>query len=89
MSDKVLRFYSGQDPCDESRQLFERLADEANNGVLVGAVVISIYARGRSSRPYFLSLSGRARRDPTYAAGALSACHVLVQELALEDAGLL
>lgn len=88
MSNQVLRL-AGQDSCVECKDLFTKLAGEAESGALVGAIVIAMYARNRSNRPYNVALSGWASKNPTYAAGALSASHVLVQELALEEAGLL
>lgn len=73
---------------DETRRLFETLAQAADDGDVVGAIVIAMRPRSRSGKKYFMSLSGSAAANPTYASGAMSACQVLVQELALEDAGL-
>jgi len=83
---KVLRI----GPDVETKELFERLAQAANDGDVVGAVVIAMCPRtGRTGKKYFMSLAGSAARNPTYASGAMSACQALVQDLALEDAGLL
>lgn len=71
----------------ESIELFERLARAAQAGELTGAIVIAI-CRPTGEQRYLLSLAGTAANNPTYAAGAMSACQVLVQELALQDAGL-
>lgn len=74
----------------ETRELFERLARAANDGTVVGAIVIALCPRtSRTGKKYFMSLAGSAAQNPTYASGAMSACQALVQDLALEDAGLL
>lgn len=74
----------------QTRDLFMDLARAAEDGDVVGAIVIAICPRtGRTGKEYFMSLAGTAAKNPTYASGAMSACQVLVQELALEAAGLL
>lgn len=88
MSRKTFRL-AGIDPSVDSKELFERLALQAQSGELVGAIVISMCRRAKSEKQYYLSLSGWASNNPTFASGAMSACQVLVQELALQDAGLL
>lgn len=80
---------AGIEPNVESKELFEKLAVQAESGELVGAIVISMCRRTREGKQYFLSLSGWASNNPTFAAGAMSSCQVLVQELALQDAGLI
>lgn len=80
---------AGIHPSVESKELFEKLAGQAESGELVGAIVISMCRRNREGKQYFLSLSGWASNNPTFASGAMSACQVLVQELALQEAGLI
>lgn len=88
MPSNVFRL-AGITPNEDSRALFERLAAEAAQGDLVGSIVISLYKRGRSNKHYYLSLSGWAQHNATFAAGAMSSCQLLMQELALQEAGLL
>jgi hypothetical protein len=73
----------------ETRDLFMDLVREALHGDVVGAIVIPLHGRARSSTPYTLKLAGLASSNATLAAGAMAACQVLVQELALEHAGLI
>lgn len=92
MAGNVFRI-AGIQPSADSKQLFEQLAQEADDGDLVGAVVVSMYRRSRGrGRPalkqYYLTMSGWASNNPTFAAGAMGACQVLVHELALQEAGL-
>jgi hypothetical protein len=83
---EVVKLFPGED----SRELLQRMLAELDSGALIGALVISFRPRtGESKRNFGLALSGVASTDPTIAAGALSACQVLVQELVLQDAGLL
>jgi hypothetical protein len=79
-----------QNAHEESQTLFLQLLDQVKRGELIGAVVLSFRRpKGESKRNFALALSGVASTDPTLAAGALSACQVLVQELVLQDVGLL
>lgn len=78
------------DPCRETAGAFVRLAEEADAGLVIGAVVIAFYRRGKTaSKPYSLLVTGLPSQQPTLAAGAMSACQVLVNELALQEAGLI
>lgn len=74
---------------EDSKALFKRLVSQATDGELVGAIVISMCRRRKTGKFYTLSLSGWASHNPTFAAGAMSACQVLLQELALKEAGLI
>lgn len=76
-------------PDEDSKELFTRLLSQADSGELVGAVVISMCRRRRGGKIYVLSLSGWAAHNATFAAGAMSACQLLIQELALQEAGLI
>lgn len=77
----------------DTRQLIEELAQAEESGDLVGTVVISMYrrarGRGRAAQKQFeLSLSGWAAQNPVLASGTMSACQVLINDLALQEAGL-
>lgn len=89
MSHNVFKIAGFDSGTTDSKELFERLAEQAEQGELVGAIVISMCRRTRTDKKYFLSMTGWAAQNPTFAAGAMSACKVLIQELALQDAGLL
>jgi hypothetical protein len=73
----------------ETAALLTRLLKDAIEGKLVGALVIPLYSRNGTTKPFDLQLAGMPATNPTLAAGAMSACQVLVQEVALERAGLL
>ena len=79
----------GIEPDADSRRLFAELMKQADSGELVGAVVVSMCRRKKHGKQYFLSLSGWAAENPTFAAGAMSACQTLLHDLALKQAGLL
>lgn len=81
---RVIDIGANADTC----QLFEQLARQARAGEITGAVVIAIRPRALRGKHYVLSLAGTAAGNPTYAAGAMSACQILLAELAMEDAGI-
>lgn len=88
MSREVFQL-AGIRPANDSMELFERLCREAEQGDLVGSIVVAMYRPRACGHRYFLSMTGWASNSPTFAAGAMSACQVLVQELALQEAGLI
>jgi hypothetical protein len=77
-------------PDRETKELFEQLARAVQNGDVNGAIVIAMCPRtSTTGKKYFMSLAGTAAKNPTYASGAMNACSALVQDMALEDAGIL
>jgi hypothetical protein len=72
----------------ETSELLQELARQAQAGEITGAVVIAIRPRALRGKHYFFSLAGAAAGNPTYAAGAMSVCQILLAELAMEDAGI-
>lgn len=74
---------------EQTVQLHARLAEEARRGELVGSIVIPLYRRDQGKKQYLIALSGWAAENPTFAAGAMSVCQLLMQEKGLDDAGLL
>jgi hypothetical protein len=74
---------------EDSKELFKRLVQQADTGELVGSIVISFCRKKKGGKFYTLSTSGWIASNPTLATGAMSACQVLLQELALKEAGLL
>lgn len=67
--------------------LLKGLLREAEAGNLAGLVAVPLYPRGHAKR-YDLGLSGFAAENPTYAAGVVDVCHMLLREAALQDSGL-
>jgi len=71
----------------DTAELLHRLATEARQGKIVGAIVIPLYTPNETRR-YALWTSGLAAQNATLASGAVGACKVLLDELALQEAGL-
>lgn len=90
MQGEVVRLLESE-PCRETAGAFARLADEANCGAVIGAIVIAFHRRhqGPQNKYYSLVMTGVPSKHPTLAAGAMGACKVLVDELALEEAELI
>lgn len=88
MSDNVFTL-AGIEPDQDSRKLFANLMKQADGGELVGAIVIAMCRPKAKTKRYYLSLSGWAADNPTFSAGAMSACLTLLNELALKKAGLI
>ena len=76
-------------PSEQTAQLHARLTEEARRGELVGSIVIPLYRHNHGKKQYLIALSGWAAENPTFAAGAMSVCQLLLQEKGLHDAGLL
>lgn len=75
-------------PGRDCEALFGELIEQARAGRLVGAIVITLHAKALDPEPYGIRVAGWARTNPTYALGALASCCPLLQELALEHAGI-
>lgn len=73
----------------DTKETLQKLLKESESGDLVGAVVIPMYRRKGRAKHFKLCVTGWASENPTLAAGAISACLVLITELSLQDAGLL
>lgn len=81
---------SGFEADADTRKLFAELMKQADTGDLVGAIVVALCKKPgkKGGKQYFLSLSGWAANNPTFAAGAMGACQVLLHQAALKKAGL-
>lgn len=80
---KLAGVHRDQDTTD----LLARLVEQDGAGEIVGMVVVTMCRHGRRKQ-YYLSTSGWADENPTLAVGAMASCQALLQETALEDAGL-
>ena len=74
---------------EDTKLLCKKLTQLAEDGELVGSVVISMSTKKKGGKSFSLHLSGWASTNPTFAAGAMSSCLVLLHELALKESGLL
>lgn len=75
-------------PNAEVVELLTGLLRHTEAGAITGLVSIPLYNRGHSGKKFGVSLAGRAKTNPTLAAGAMGTCQMLVQEIALKDAGI-
>jgi len=91
MPDERLKVVKLTDSDTQTVKALTHLAEDARSGQVVGTVVVALYHRGQLTKQkrYSLTITGLASRDPTLASGAIGACKVLIDELALQEAGLL
>lgn len=87
--DTGIRRIASMQPDTDTRNMFADLMKEAERGHIVGAIVVALVRRSdHDRRHYYLSVSGRAASNPTYATGAARACAELLAGMALKQAGL-
>jgi hypothetical protein len=74
-------------PDRDTIELLTELLGLAQAGAISGLAVVSLHAPGKSDRKMSVSLTGLAKSNPTLTAGAMSVGKLMVEELALKDAG--
>jgi len=84
---KIFRFV-GEHHDEDTTELHTKLAKQAEQGDLVGSIVIPFYSKGKTSKQYMVATSGWATQNSTFSCGMLLVCLIVLALKAASDAGL-